>query len=192
MISEGFPQAQRVLCPLVRVRARANDAEQLHGQSDSTGKWREPTLSMKSLSMRKLKEVLRLRFVLELGQRQIARSCSIEQGTVYEYLKRAQAAGVTTWSLPEGWDDRRLEEVLFGGTPRRAYESRKPAPDFCATPRRTPTPSSPDAAIGLGRVSPTASRRLCRQPVLRALTAVAAATGYRAATGAQGGREALR
>ena len=130
MISEGFPQAQRVLCPLVRVRARAKDAEQLHGQSDSTGKWREPTLSMKSLSMRKLKEVLRLRFVLELGQRQIARSCSIEQGTVYEYLKRAQAAGVTTWSLPEGWDDRRLEEVLFGGTPRRAYESRKPTPDF--------------------------------------------------------------
>jgi transposase len=79
--------------------------------------------------MRKLKEVLRLRYELGLGQRQIARSCSIGHGTVYEYLKRAQAAGVT-WPLPEGWDDRRLEEALFGGTPRRAYESRKPAPDF--------------------------------------------------------------
>jgi transposase len=86
-------------------------------------------LSMKRLSMRKLKEVLRLRFELGLGQRQIARSCSIGHGTVYEYLKRAQAAGVT-WPLPEGWDDRRLEEALFGGTPRRAYESRKPTPDF--------------------------------------------------------------
>ena len=84
---------------------------------------------MKRLSMRKLKEVLRLRYELGLGQRQIARSCSIGHGTVYEYLKRAQAAGVT-WPLPEGWDDRRLEEALFGGTPRRAYESRKPAPDF--------------------------------------------------------------
>lgn len=79
--------------------------------------------------MRKLKEVLRLRYELGLGQRQIARSCSIGHGTVYEYLKRAQAAGVT-WPLPEGWDDRRLEEALFGPTPRRVYESRKPAPDF--------------------------------------------------------------
>jgi len=79
--------------------------------------------------MRKLKEVLRLRFELGLGQRQIARSCSIGQGTVYEYLKRAQAAGVT-WPLPEGWDDRRLEEALYGPAPRRVYESRKPTPDF--------------------------------------------------------------
>ena len=79
--------------------------------------------------MRKLQEVLRLRFELGLGQRQIARSCSIGQGTVYEYLKRAQAAGVT-WPLPEGWDDRRLEEALYGPAPRRVYDSRKPAPDF--------------------------------------------------------------
>ena len=79
--------------------------------------------------MRKLKEVLRLRYELGLGQRQIARSCSIGRGTVYEYLKRAQEAGVT-WPLPEGWDDRQLEAALFGGTPRRVYESRKPAPDF--------------------------------------------------------------
>src|SRR6266536_2914474 len=79
--------------------------------------------------MRKLKEVLRLRYELGLGQRQIARSCSIGQGTVYEYLKRAQAAGVT-WPLPEGWDDRRLEEALLGPAPRRVYENRKPIPDF--------------------------------------------------------------
>jgi len=79
--------------------------------------------------MRKLKEVLRLRYELGLGQRQIARCCSIGQGTVHEYLKRAQTAGVT-WPLPEGWDDRRLEEALFGPAPRRVYESRKPAPDF--------------------------------------------------------------
>ena len=80
-------------------------------------------------SMRKLKEVLRLRYELGLGKRQIARSCSIGQGTVYEYLKRAQAAGVT-WPLPEGWEDRRLEEALFGPTPRHVYETRKPKPDF--------------------------------------------------------------
>src|SRR5579885_1583106 len=89
----------------------------------------EPTLPMKRLSMRKLKEVLRLRYELGLGQRQIARSCSIGQATVHEYLKRAQAAG-DAWPLAEGWDDRRLEEALFGPTPRRADLSPRPTPDF--------------------------------------------------------------
>jgi len=44
--------------------------------------------------MRKIKEVLRLRFELGLGQRAIARACSISQSTVHEYLKRAEAAKV--------------------------------------------------------------------------------------------------
>jgi transposase len=48
---------------------------------------------------------------------------------VYEYLKRAQAAGVT-WPLPAGWDDSQLEAAVFGKTPRRVYENRKPTPDF--------------------------------------------------------------
>jgi hypothetical protein len=53
------------------------------------------------LSVRKIKAVLRLRF--ELGQRAIARACSISQSTVHEYLKRAEAAKIP-WPLPEGWD----------------------------------------------------------------------------------------
>jgi DNA-directed RNA polymerase specialized sigma subunit len=35
--------------------------------------------------MRKIKEVLRLRFELGLGQREIARACSISQGAVHNY-----------------------------------------------------------------------------------------------------------
>ena len=79
--------------------------------------------------MRKIKEVLRLRFQLGLSQGQIARSCSISQGAVSKYLKRAQAAGVS-WPLPEGWDEARLEEALFGHRPRRVYETCRPTPDF--------------------------------------------------------------
>ena len=63
--------------------------------------------------MRKIKEVLRLRFELGLGQRQIARACSISQGAVHSYLKKAAAAGVC-WPLPEGWDEPRVEQALFG------------------------------------------------------------------------------
>jgi len=41
--------------------------------------------------MRKLREVLRLRFELKLGYQQIGRSCSIGVSTVHKYLKRAEA-----------------------------------------------------------------------------------------------------
>jgi hypothetical protein len=44
--------------------------------------------------MCKIREVLRLRFELRLGQQAIARACSISQSTVHEYLNRAAAAGV--------------------------------------------------------------------------------------------------
>ncbi len=69
--------------------------------------------------MRKIKEVLRLRFELGLGQRQIARGCSISQATVHEYLRRASAAGLS-WPLSEDWDDTRLEQALFGSPPAPA------------------------------------------------------------------------
>ena len=83
--------------------------------------------------MRKLREVLRLRFELKLGYQQIGRSCSIAVGTVHKYLKRAEAAGVT-WPLPEDWDEARVEALLF---PRRApsIAEKNPAftaPDFAA------------------------------------------------------------
>ena len=65
--------------------------------------------------MRKLREVMRLRFELHLGYQQIGRSCAIGVSTVCKYLKRAEAAGLT-WPLPEGWDDARVEAALFPRT----------------------------------------------------------------------------
>ena len=64
------------------------------------------------LSMRKLREVLRLRYELKLGYQQIGRSCSIGVGTVHKYLKRFEAAGLT-WPLGEEWDEARLNAKLF-------------------------------------------------------------------------------
>ena len=65
--------------------------------------------------MRKIKEVLRLRS-LGLNQHQIARSCSIAQSTVHEYVKAAEAAGIA-WPLPAEWDDGQLEQVLLPARP---------------------------------------------------------------------------
>jgi hypothetical protein len=62
--------------------------------------------------MRKLREVLRLRFELKLGYQQIGRSCAIGVSTVHKYLKRAEAAGLS-WPLPEDWDEARVEAAVF-------------------------------------------------------------------------------
>ena len=63
--------------------------------------------------MRKSKEVLRLHYELGLGQRRIARCCSIGQSTVHDYLKRAATVGVE-WPLPADCDEAQLEGRLFG------------------------------------------------------------------------------
>ena len=81
------------------------------------------------LSMRKLRELLRLRFELGLSQDQIARSCSISQASVSNCLKRARAAGLS-WPLAEGWDEARLEEALYGHPLGRPAKTQRPAPDF--------------------------------------------------------------
>jgi hypothetical protein len=77
--------------------------------------------------VRKIKEVLRLKFEVGLGLRQIARGCSIVLGTAHEYLQRAEAAKIT-WPLGADWDDDRLEAGLFGGPPR-ARPTVLPMPD---------------------------------------------------------------
>ena len=80
--------------------------------------------------MRKTKEVLRLRFELGLGQRQIARSCGMGLSTVHEYLERAVAAGIG-WPLPTGWSEEELEAKLFGNPPVLARGMRqRPQPDW--------------------------------------------------------------
>src|SRR5579864_5650342 len=81
--------------------------------------------------MRKLREVMRLRFELHLGYQQIGRSCAIGVSTVCKYLKRAEAAGLT-WPLPEGWDDARVEAALFprSGPPAIEQTPARSKPDF--------------------------------------------------------------
>ena len=85
--------------------------------------------------MRKIREVLRLRFGVGLQQDEIAHSCSIGQATVHRYLHRAATAGVT-WPLPDDWDDRRLDELLFPSRPDRKRSQPRPVVDFAELHRQ--------------------------------------------------------
>lgn len=80
------------------------------------------------LTMRKVKEVLRLKWGSGLSHRQIARSCGIARPTVAEYLRRAKAAGLS-WPLPEGLEEGALERLLFPLPASMPLEAR-PTPDW--------------------------------------------------------------
>jgi transposase len=74
--------------------------------------------------MRKIKEVLRLKFEAGLANRQIARSCGVNHSTVADYLSRAKIAGLASWPLPVELDETGLEERLFPSTVVRSNRPR--------------------------------------------------------------------
>ena len=82
------------------------------------------------VSMRQIREVLRLRFASELSQRAIAKSLGLSQAAVSGYLSRARAAGVS-WPLAEDLDDGRLEALLFPPPSAMAADQRPLGPRVC-------------------------------------------------------------
>jgi transposase len=79
------------------------------------------------LSMRRIREVLRLRHQ-GLTERVIARTLGVSNGVVHGYVRRARLAGLI-WPLSEGLDDEGLELLLFPA-PTAAQSDRRPAPDW--------------------------------------------------------------
>ena len=81
-------------------------------------------MSQKRLSMRKIRELLRLKYEVGRSHREIATSLGIANSTVSDYVRRASAGGFS-WPLPEGLDDAALEAALFPAPP----PSRVPRPE---------------------------------------------------------------
>jgi len=80
------------------------------------------------LPMRKIREVLRLKYACGVSDRVISRSVGIGRTAIAEYVRRAAVIGIT-WPIPEELDDTPLERNLFaqaGNTRRRS----KPFPDW--------------------------------------------------------------
>lgn len=84
------------------------------------------------VSMRKIREVLRLTFEVHLSQHQVAASARLSQGAVSKYLALAKAAGLS-WPLPADLDDLALKKRLF---PAPSQDAETPAssltPDWAA------------------------------------------------------------
>ena len=89
------------------------------------------------LSMRKIREVLRLYWGGQLSARAVAQSCGMGRTTVREYVQRAEAAGLS-WPLPEGLSDAELEARLFPPAP--SVEGPRVLPDWPAIHRERQRP----------------------------------------------------
>ena len=79
-------------------------------------------MANEGLSMRKVREVLRLHHVAGLSARAIARSPQVSPVTVRRYVRRAEELGLG-WPLADSLDDAQLERRLFpapapSGSPR--------------------------------------------------------------------------
>ena len=94
-------------------------------------------MAKKRLLMRKLREILRLKYEVKLSHRVIGRACGIGAGTVSMYVQRAKREGLS-WPLPEALDDDALENRLF----REPFHERvaRPAPDCEAIHRELKRP----------------------------------------------------
>ncbi|HEX6622836.1 MAG TPA: IS21 family transposase [Pyrinomonadaceae bacterium] len=79
------------------------------------------------ISMRQIKEVLRLKHAARLSHRQIARALKLSLGVVSKYLSAAEWVGLS-WPLPDGMDDVALERALWPGA--EPPEPRFARPDF--------------------------------------------------------------
>ena len=120
------------------------------------------------ITMRKIKEVLRLRYACGLSLEQIARAQNLSKGVVAKYLKRATAAGIDD-TTAQTLDESDLVERLkpHNDTPR---QSSFIAPDFAAIHGpRPPRRPAPQALKHLRRSHLDANRRrLARRSLPRA------------------------
>jgi len=89
---------------------------------------KEENMARKRLTMKKIKEVLRLKYEVGLSNRAIAGACKISNSTVGDYLRRAANAGLR-WPLGELGDDE-LDRKLFPEDQPIQSEPEYPIPDW--------------------------------------------------------------
>ena len=91
------------------------------------------------LTMRRIRDLLRLHYGTGASARAIARELGVSRSTVKEYLTRAAAAKLT-WPLPAELSDAVLEERLFAAGGPKAGTRRRVEPDWAALVREMKRP----------------------------------------------------
>jgi transposase len=85
-------------------------------------------MAQERLTVRKIKEILRLKYEAKLSNRAIAGACKVSNSTVGEYLRRAREAGIS-WLLVEIGEEE-LYAKLFPEKMIYSPESKRPMPNW--------------------------------------------------------------
>jgi len=123
-----------------------------------------------SAGVRKIREILRLKWECELSNRAIAQSCSVSPSTVSDYVNRARAAGLA-WPLAEDLDEEKLFRLLFP-KPSRSASRAIPLPDWSMVHTKLRRKGVTLRLLWFDLRSRCSSRRLRVQSVLRTLPPV--------------------
>ena len=85
-------------------------------------------MAQERLTVRKIKEILRLKYETQLSNRAISGACKVSNSTVGEYLRRAEVAGIS-WPLGEIGEEE-LYLKLFPEKKAVLVENTRPMPDW--------------------------------------------------------------
>ena len=140
------------------------------------------------IAMRRVREILRLKWELGLSVRRIARSSGLSHPTVLRYIERAQACGLC-WPLPAELDDAELERRLF---PCAAAAERAASAARLGGGEPGDEAQGHDAAGAVGRVQGGASERVRIHDLLPSLQELARPPRRGDAPGSSCRRKAVR
>lgn len=87
-------------------------------------------MAAKRITMRKIREILRLRFAAGLSIRQIKDSTKVSIGAIQKLLSRAQELELS-WPLPDELDDTALAGLFYSSADTRP-SARFQVPDWSA------------------------------------------------------------
>ncbi len=80
------------------------------------------------LTMRQIKEVLRLKYLLKFSQQAISDSTGVPRSTIRDYLLRSKVADLS-WPLPDDMDNEQLDALLFP-VKKEGATAQRPDPDW--------------------------------------------------------------
>lgn len=88
-------------------------------------------MSTRPITVRKLKEILRLKYQGKLTHSQIGRSLNVSSSTVSYYVNRANQLDIRDWPLSALWDDVTLERAFLKTQPNHKIQH-KPLPNWAS------------------------------------------------------------
>ncbi len=86
-------------------------------------------MGRRRMTMRKIREIMRLRYSCKCSYSEISKSLGISKTTAIKCIKKVTTANIS-WPLPEGLDDEKLESILYKSVKKFDRNESRNFPDW--------------------------------------------------------------